>query len=205
MNEQLETVLELPIQAKLGILAGFVVAIASGYYFLYHTPVREEIVKIETEISTVQLEIAEREGMVANLPRFEKEVEKLEIELKKALSELPDKSEIDQLLARVSDKARDAGLEIRLFKPRGEEKKEFYAEVPVEVEVYGGFHQVATFFDEVGHLERIVNLGQLVMKEPEITEERVTLKTNVVATAFRFLDEKERPSVEEKKDGKRRR
>ena len=129
----------------------------------------------------------------------------LNFELDKALKELPDKKEIDQLLLKVSDRAKDSGLDIKLFKPRPEEKRDFYAAVPVDIEASGSYHQVATFFDEVGHLDRIVNLDNLAISDPIVDKKNVTLKTTVTATAFRFLDESERPQVEEQKEKKRRR
>ena len=69
--------------------------------------------------------------------------------------------------------------------------------------MYGTYHQVATFFDEVGNLERIVNLDKFTVTKPVVDNGSVRLKTSVVATAFRFLEEHERPSVDEA-DGKKR-
>jgi type IV pilus assembly protein PilO len=124
--------------------------------------------------------------------------------LKKALAELPDNKEIPQLLEKVADKAKDAGLDVRLFVPKAEQRKDFYAEVPVQIEVGGGYHQVATFFDEVSHLERIVNINEFSMSDPERTDSGLVLKTSLVATSFRFLDESERPK-EDTATGKHRR
>ena len=125
------------------------------------------------------------------LDSFLQEVSHLEGELQKALQELPDSREIPQLLERISDKARDSGLDVRLFRPQIEQLRDFYAEVPVDIEVSGTYHQVASFFDEVGHMERIVNLGTLSMSEPKKTNVGQILKTTVVATSFRFVDESE--------------
>ena len=72
-------------------------------------------------------------------------------------------------------------------------KREFYADVPVEIDVTGSFHQVATFFDEVGRLERIVNLDQITLTDPQLQESRAVIKSTMLATSFRFLEEGERP------------
>lgn len=208
MNEQIENVLELPISHKVGILFGTMLLIGAGYWFFFYSTASEEFAKIDKKVNGqngLSYQIAKQEAIAANLDKFESEVDKLDIELNKALAELPDKKAVGILLEKISDKAHDTGLEVRVFKPRGEEKRDFYAEVPVAIEVTGTYHQVATFFDEVGRLERIVNLNQLQISEPEIGDEKVTLKTEVVATAFRFLDESERPKQDGKKGKKRRR
>ena len=145
-----------------------------------------------------------RRGLVARLPEAEKKVKELDILLKKALQELPDSRDIPQLLTRISDKAKDAGLEILLFKPAGESKKDFYAEVPVQIEVEGSFHQVATFFDEVGHMERIVNVSKYNLADPQTDRnKKVSLKTSLTATAFRFLTEEEQKAAKNKKKKKK--
>ncbi len=205
MDERLEGILELPNTAKAGIAVGTVVVLLGLYYFLFYSSLGEEMTVIEEDIKKVELEIAEKKGIAANLPRFSEEVARLDIELVKALKELPDKKSIEQLLARVSDKVRDAGLEIRLFQPMPEQRKDFYAEIPVEIQVSGTYHQVATFFDEVGHLSRIVNVNQFILKEPTVKENDVLLNTSVVATSYRFLEESERPKEDGKKKRRRRR
>lgn len=229
MNENIENILEQPIQVRIGILVGTAVVLLAGYYFILFAPLGEDLEKTTKEVESLELEISEKRGIAANLPRFEMEVDRLDVELAKALKELPDKKEIELLLAKISDKARDAGLDIRLFQPMPQQNRDFYAEVPVQIQVAGTFHQVATFFDEVGHLERIVNLNEFDMKVPaggsqqsdpavigggaqkkgKVTNKQaapaIQLTTSVVATSFRFLEESERPDAnKDKKDGKRR-
>ncbi|MCB0343557.1 MAG: type 4a pilus biogenesis protein PilO [Bdellovibrionales bacterium] len=208
MNENVEAVLEMPLLHKAAALIGMVVIILGGYWGLFYSGSAAELEKISKKVegpNGLRFQVAQQRGIAANLDQYTEEVEKLEIELKKALLELPDKQEIDSLLAKVSSVGQDAGLEIRLFKPKDEAKKDYYAEVPVEMEVYGSFHQVATFFDEVGHLDRIVNLDNFSMDNPERSKDQITLRTTVVATTFRFLDEAERPKKQDEQNNRRRR
>ncbi len=205
MNETLEKIIELPIAVRGLIVAAFAALLIGAYWFLILSPVQEELAKVEEDSNRIELEVAEKQRIVANLPKFEAEVERLDVELKKALSELPDEKEIPQLLEKIADKAKESGLDVRLFRPKTEQRKDFYAEVPVEIEVGGGFHQVATFFDEVSRLERIVNIDSFSLTDPKRAESGRMLKTSLVATSFRFLDEKERPKADEGAGGKRRR
>ena len=206
MKEKIDQFFELPFPARLGIMGGVLLVLGLGYYFIICRDTVTAMDESAQAIDAANAEIREKSAIVRNLSRFTEEVKKLDVELGKALRELPDKKEIDSLLAKVSDKARDAGLDIRLFQPRAEQRKDFYAEVPVDIEVVGSYHQVATFFDEVGHLERVVNLDQFRLFEPKVTDdEQMSLRTAVIATSFRFLDESERPKADEKGEGKKKR
>lgn len=203
MHESIENVLEMPAQVKIGILCGTIALIGGLFWWFMYMPVSEELVTAQEEIDTLKLQIAEKVGIAANLDKFEDEVSRLDKELERALRELPDKKEIDQLLDRISDKARDAGLEIQLFQPQGERIQDFYAEVPVELEVSGTYHELASFFDEIAHLSRVVNVQDFTMDKPKKAPAGVMLDTRVVVTSFRFLDESERPDTDKK--GKKRR
>jgi len=207
VNESLAKIFEQSLVNKLAIAGAVLGVIGLVYYLYFLSPVEEEISRLQKSINGtkgLKVQVAEKEGIAQNLDKFKEEVERLDVELGKALKELPDKKETSGLLSRVSDKARDAGLDIKLFRPKGEAKKEFYAEVPVELEVNGSFHQVATFFDEVGRMSRIVNLGNIRLSQPSVEEEDVSVSTTVVATAFRFLSEEER-EVKKKRRGKKKR
>ena len=205
MNETLEKIIELPIAVRGVIVAAFAAALIGIYWTLFLQPVGEELTKVDEDTKRLETEMSEKQRIVANLPKFEAEVERLDVELKKALSELPDEKEIPQLLEKIADKAKESGLDVRLFRPKTEQRKDFYAEVPVEIEVAGGFHQVATFFDEVSRLERIVNIDQFSLTDPKKSDTGRVMKTALVATSFRFLDEKERPKADDGAGGKRRR
>lgn len=204
MNERIEAILELPPQHRVAVLIGTLLAIATAYWFLFYSSVAEEYTTLKEAIegpNGLHVQIAQQRGIAAHLDEYRAEVQTLDVELKKALAQLPDAKEIPNLLAKISDTAQDSGLEVRLFKPQSESKQDFYASVPVEIEVAGDYHQVATFFDEVARLDRIVNLDGLSMVDPQVDDDTVVLKTNVVATAFRFLDESERPQEGGGKDG----
>ncbi|MFN8390493.1 MAG: type 4a pilus biogenesis protein PilO [Bdellovibrionota bacterium] len=193
MNELLEKIIELPMAARGAILGVFAAVIIGLYYIMFFGPVSEQLATMDADTKRIKDEVALKTRIVSQLPKFLAEVERLDVELKKALAELPDNKEIAQLLEKVADKAKESGLDVHLFRPKAEQRRDFYAEVPVEIEVGGGYHQVATFFDEVSHLERIVNIDQFSMVEPKRGETGLNLKTSLVATSFRFLDESERP------------
>jgi type IV pilus assembly protein PilO len=202
-KEKIDDFLDLPWYYRLGAGALVLCIIASSYYYFFLFTMYDEISELKRRSGDLQKEIQLLKIKASQLPQFQADVERLDMELTKALRELPDKREIDTLLARISEKAKDAGLDVVLFKPELEQKKDFYAEVPVSLEVLGGFHQVASFFDEVAHMERIVNMSQFRL-ETGSKDSWEILKISAIATSFRFLDESERLRVDDKENKKRR-
>ena len=153
---------------------------------------QDEIVAMEAERERKTIEAAKVAGR-------EQEVAALDRELARALSRLPDQKEIEDLLSTVSSLGMDSGLEILVFRQQPETYQEFYAEVPVEMQVRGGYHQVAVFLDRVGHLDRIVNVGNLALYEPKIIDDSTVLTASSTVTTFRFLSDGERRELVEQK------
>ncbi len=206
MHAALENIIERPLSHKIAFWVGSLLFFTYMFWQFFYKEKVEEQTKLETKIEELNTKIAQEKRIARDLKRIRAEVKVLEVKLKIALQELPDKKEIPDLLEQVSTLARKAGLEVGLFKPSPEEFRDFYARVPVSVVVEGSFHQVASFFDEVGHLNRIVNIDNIVLREPKITEQLITLKADCTATTFRYLEESERiKSPTEDAQKKRRR
>ncbi len=204
MNEQLEKFFELTLLKRILILLSIPLAIAAIGWFIFCKELTLELVDMENQLSGMKNEVTQRKIIVSKFAKFEKEVQKLEFELQEALLELPDKKEISQLLERIADKAKEAGLDIRLFQPQTEEINDYYAEIPVQLEVSGGYHQIAVFFDELTRLNRIVNVSEFGLVEPKIGEREMLMKSSFVASAYRFLDESERPKTHDKAKTKKK-
>ena len=168
------------------------------YSFLYE-PTAAQIGKLNDDIANAQNEKNLKQQKAANLAALQKEIRELDARLKEAVAQLPNKREIPDLLSSISNKARESGLEIVLFRPRAENYQDFYAEVPVDIIVKGRFHNVVSFFDEVGRLDRLVNINNIGFKNPKVNADQVTVETSSLATAFRFLDEAERIKIAEQK------
>ena len=199
MNQLLTQILRLPRQQKIGILAGLIIfLLVIGYFYIY-LPGDDKVTKLAEEITGVRGDRDRKKALSANLPKLQKELQEWDAKLKAAVAQLPDRKEIPDLLSSLSTKAREAGLEILLFRPRAENFQEFYAEIPVDIVVRGGFFNAVTFFDEVGKLNRLVNIDNIDLKNPKVGSDQVALEISTLATTYRFLDEAERKKVAEEK------
>jgi type IV pilus assembly protein PilO len=199
LNQLLDNILERPKAQKIGILVVTIILIVGLYYSFLYIPRSDEITKLVDSVEIARNEKMVKAQKAANLPRLRKDLQQLDAELKKAVAQLPDKREIADLLRTISTKAQQAGLVVLLFRPRPENYQDFYAEVPVDISVRGNFHNTVSFFDEVGRLDRLVNIDNIGFKNPTVTGDNVVLETTSVATAFRFLDDAERRKIAEEK------
>ena len=195
MNELLNAILERPVRQKFAILATAIILLSGLYYSFVHEARSDAIVKLIGDVESARNEKANKQQKAANLPKLQKDLQEWNLKLKEAVAQLPDSKEIPELLSNVSTKAREAGLEILSFRPRAENFREFYAEIPVDVVVRGGFYNAVTFFDEVGKLNRLVNIDNIDLKSPKISGDQVSLDIFVLATTYRFLDEAERKKL----------
>jgi type IV pilus assembly protein PilO len=195
LNELLDNILERPAAQKVGILAVTVILAAALFYSFLYSPRADELAKLSDSVEIARNEKMVKTQKAANLARLRKDLQQLDAALKLAVAQLPDKKEIAELLSGISAKAQEAGLDVLLFRPRAEAFQEFYAEVPVDITVKGSFHNTVSFFEEVGRLNRLINIDNIGFKGPTTANDNVLLETTSVATAFRFLDEAERKKV----------
>jgi type IV pilus assembly protein PilO len=199
LNELLDKILDQSKARKISILAGTILLVFALYYSFVYSPRSDEIAKLKDSVEIARNEKQVKLSKAANMPRLQAELREMEAKLKEAMAQLPDRKEIPDLLTSLSNKAREAGLEILLFRPRAETFQEFYAEIPVDIVVKGGFFNAVAFFDDVSKLNRIVNIDNIDFKNPRVSGDQVTMDISNLATTYRFLDEAERKKVADAK------
>jgi type IV pilus assembly protein PilO len=191
MHPVIESFLERPTSHKVlfwvGTLA-LVVLLFWQYLLKADLHARDSL---NDKVLNLQAQIQDLRRIARDLPKFRAETADLDKKLEVVLRQLPDQKEIENLLKSVSVLAVDTGLEVIKFNPGGEVKRDFFAEEPVEIELRGTFHQLATFFDEVGHVPRIVNIRDVAIKIEMETKEEVLIRATCIATTFRYLEEQE--------------
>jgi type IV pilus assembly protein PilO len=199
MNELISKILERPRPQKLAILGGVLLLLIVIDYLYVYMPTGERMSSLNEQITNVRADRDRKKAIAANMPKLQRDIREWDLKLKAAVSQLPDSREIPELLSNISTKARESGLEIVLFRPRPENRRDFYAEIPVDIVVRGGFYNAVSFFDEVGKLNRLVNIDNIDFKNPKVTGDQVNMEISTLATTYRFLDESERKKAVEDK------
>ncbi|MGH9362167.1 MAG: type 4a pilus biogenesis protein PilO [Thermoanaerobaculia bacterium] len=201
----LDDLLDRPAKQKFAGLGAVLVALAVLDWQYWYGPRQRELAELQSQVSERQAELDSKRSKANLKDEAEREIRDLGAELKRAEARLPDQREIADLLSSVADSARASGLELVLFRQKPEVARDFYAEVPVEMQMRGTYHEVAMFLDRVKRLDRVVNVSDIKLTKPKVEGERVALEAACTALTFRFLDESERRTLEEqkKKDGKK--
>jgi len=195
VNELIDRILLLTKAQKIGLLAGLILVIVGLDWTFFYSPLSIRIFDLEEQIKNARIERIRKKNLTKDSVKLKEQLGELNLMLKKAVAQLPDRKEIPELLSSISGRAREAGLEILIFRPQAENLRDFYAEIPVDIVVRGGFHNVVTFFDEVGRLNRLVNIRNIEMRNPEVKGTKMSVQTSTQAITFRFLDEAERARI----------
>src|SRR5688572_11844563 len=167
MEDLLDRFFELDTRQRLIVSLAAVVLVFGLYWYFVYSARRAETLEVSAKISELTQQRDDKQRLVSDMVKLQETVRELSAQLKQAEARLPDSKEIPDLLSSISSAGRDAGLEVLTFRQRSEQLREFYAEVPVDVTVRGNYHEVAAFFDRVGQLDRIVNVGNIVIQTPE--------------------------------------
>ena len=173
---------------KILIILLFGVIAWVAYFFMYFQPKQEEVAELLTKLQDVRIEMQSKRAIANNLPRFNRELEVLRAQLRESLSQLPDSRNVPELLESFSSLAGSSGVRINKFTVGPETVRGFYAELPVNLELMGGFHNIAIFFDKIGKLERIVNISNVGVRNPRHQEGETLVTVTCLATTFRFLE-----------------
>jgi type IV pilus assembly protein PilO len=188
LQSSAEKLAKLPRSYRIAMIPAVMVIVVGGYLWSFWSPAHTELEGLRAQQLELQRKLNEVRAVAANLSAFEEELHHLDQELTVALRQLPNSKELPVLLTDISSLGKNAGLEFKSFRPKEEVPREFYAEVPIEIEFTGGFHEIASFFDQVSKLPRIVNIGELKMKIFKETTDGTLLQVEGNATTFRFLE-----------------
>jgi type IV pilus assembly protein PilO len=187
---------------KILISVGIVTVLWGGFIYFLYMPQTETITRMNQDLKRASDQLSRLRKVEQNLREFKKKLKETEAKFKTALQLLPDKEEIPTLLSSISGLGASSGLEFLLFKPQNEVRRNFYAEIPLKLEISGSYHNVASFFDQVGRLSRIVNIGSVNMTTlagAQSPDGSMVLKTSCTATTYKFIEVKEDPKKRKRK------
>jgi len=205
-NINFEFILKLAPKVKIAVVAGIVVVIYGLYAGLLAYPRYKNIVSLKQEIEQLTVKRNEKKKDASNLPKLREEVQRLERELKYSMTVLPNTDEIPSIVSAVENNLRKYNLEILSFKPDREIKKDFYAEIPISLRFSGMFRDIGDFCQTISRYPRIINITNLIIRDPKQKDTRVTLTVESKAITYRFLnpDEIVQPKKEDTKGGKKK-
>ena len=198
LQVHLDKLARLPKGVRMAVVPALVAVVLGAYGYLFFLPARSELAQAEQQQLQLQRKLSEVRAVAANEQAVRDEIAQLEKKLVVALRQLPDSKELPVLLTDVTSLGKNAGLDFRAFRPQQEIRRAFYAEVPIDIEFSGGFHDIATFFDQIARLPRIINITDLDMSIGKESPNGTLLKVEGKATTFRFVEPEPEPKVDPK-------
>src|SRR5512139_1195233 len=178
----------LPLAGQLGISAVIAALLCGGFYYFWYSDALETQKKQEARLAELQKQIRALEATANKLPEFQREVQALEARLETLKRILPPEKEMPDLMRRVQYLAAQSSLQIRKFNPAAPVQKEFYQEVPINLDLEGTYHNLGAFLDRISRMSRLVNMGNVKIKaqtKPTISN---TIATSAVATTYVYQD-----------------
>ncbi|MEZ4406709.1 MAG: type 4a pilus biogenesis protein PilO [Polyangiales bacterium] len=163
------------------------VGVLAAYYFLFYDPLTQE----EAAQQTRRTELAaSRVREQENLRRYNTDVAELARARQRAQSlesVLPNDPDIPGFMRSINALAEASGLQIQLIQPTDERVERYYARIPVQLHVRGGYLSLARFFHSVSQLPRVINMENISLREPTRDPGTGEWKVNaeVLATTFR--------------------
>lgn len=184
-SEFFAPITNLPKPAKLGIGLGGVLAIVAAVYFLVMSPAYERVDKLETELKKVEDEVKQNRMVLAQLETFKRQAADLEKQLAVLTVKLPTEKEMPPLYRTLNDTAFQAGLAVMLFQPREARIRDYFAEVPITLTAETGYHDLATFFDRLAALSRVVTVEQWKLSGISRTKQPVRADMTLATYQYR--------------------
>jgi type IV pilus assembly protein PilO len=200
-----------PLAVRIGtVVIVFLLLALGGYYWFVWKEDRPKLLEARAKEGELMQTLETKARRAANLGAYRAQLAEMQQSFGAMLRQLPNKTEVPNLLVDISQTGLAAGLEEKLFQPQGENKKDFYAELPITIRLTGGYHEMGRFASGIAALPRIVTLHDIEITPPGRDRNAVIdtsqLTLNVTAKTYRYLDEEEQapaPDAKGKKAAKK--
>lgn len=205
MSALVDSILERPKNQKIAIWAGSILVVVLIFWQFIYGPVGEKQSALEKEVAELRSQVTTEQRMAANLEKFREEVKVLQGTKELAIRQLPIGRDLPGILSSLETLAKDAGLDVIRVNPSTEDElRDYYAEIPIAVELVGSFHQLVVFFDELSRMSRIVSVSGIQLAEPSGYKEqgKVRIKVKCTISAYRQLSEEEKGAKAKGDDAK---
>jgi type IV pilus assembly protein PilO len=175
-----------PVAPRVAALVSFfAVILVAGWWFVWN-PQMEVLAAKAQEETRLRDDWVGKKKQSVNLDLFQAQKAEIDRVFGALLKLLPNKTEIEALLVEINQSGLGRGLQFELFKPGAESRKDFYAELPIQVKLVGSYHDIGAFASDIGRLSRIVTLRNV-----SLTPVAGGMTLDATTMTFRALDQEE--------------
>jgi len=192
----------IPLETKFKLILAVVILLLPlvVFYFAFYQPNVEKLAGLDKQKISLEKKLRQVKKKAQNRARLQQELNEVIAVFEETSKLLPKEQEIPQLLKDISALGRNAGLDFLAFKPGRDVPKDFYAEIPVSINVNGPYHNMGFFLDQVSKLERIVTVDNISLGAPKMESGEMVLKSTCSLKTYRFTNkELAKPQSKKKK------
>jgi type IV pilus assembly protein PilO len=188
-----------PVSMKLLIIViGAGLILFGGYHFI----IKDQITALERQErkeKSLKKTYLDKKELAINLPAYKAQMVEIKDRFGLLLQQLPNRTEVPELLIDITQAGLGEGLKFSLFDPGARRNRDFYAELPIKLKVTGNYHQFATFVSELAALSRIVTINNLTIKRG-----KGGLTMSATAKTYHYLSDEEISAQQKKKKKKKK-
>jgi type IV pilus assembly protein PilO len=187
---------KIPSKTRVVGFFGFLGVLVILFIWQVHIPKKTQIKQLEKDVAAIQTKIRENDAKIRKLDELKVEVKSLEQKLQLLTAQLPPETEVSGLLRLIQNLVSQSGLSLKLWRPdkRRAHPSGLYEEIPINMDLTGGYNDVALFFDRVSKLTRIVNMLNLRMGSATMSKAG-NMEIKISCTAMTFAAVEKKPDV----------
>lgn len=189
-----------PIKIAAATIISLLVVIANVYYIT--VPQLDELDVLEKEETSLKASFENKQKKAINLPDYRAQLEQIESSLGEMLKQMPTKAEVANLLVDISQTGLASGLEFKLFQPNAPISKEFYSELPINIQVVGKYDELGLFVSGLASLPRVVTVHNVNIAPVAKTDKGGSLAMSAVIKTYNEAEQSGTPKVKAKRGGK---
>jgi type IV pilus assembly protein PilO len=181
------------LAGKIGLGFAVTLLVAFAYWFMFYSDVDKKITAAKRQRGDLNTELNKQKQALESYFADQDELKMRQARAKDFNKVLPSDTQQAAFLSSIQAASNTSGIELKGWYPQEEQLQQYYAKVPMRLEVTGRFHQITKFASEIGKLDRIINLENIELSEPKLRNgDEVVMTGRCLATAFHTL----KPKVE---------
>ena len=198
--QEFNSLMEDPGNVSLPIKIIAILIVLSAVLFLGYKMIIidqiDQLERVHSEESNLRVSYEKKQARANQLPAFKTQLSDMQESFGSLIKQLPSNTEIPGLILDISEKGLSNGLEIDLFEPKPEIRKEFYAEKPIKIKAKGSYDELASFVSDLSALPRIVTINDIRLTPEKESKEKNNRKKTVsrivmeaTIQTYRYMEE----------------
>lgn len=172
-----------PLPARIAVCVLAMILIVVAGYFLFIKDKNLELENAQRQEQTLRTSFEKKADEAANLEGYREQMVKMEESFEAILKQLPSDTEVPGLLEDIDEKGVSSRLDIAKIELQPEQSSEFYVELPIKIEVTGGYHEFGAFVSGIAGMPRIVTLHDFTIKR---LNNKSALQMDILAKTYRY-------------------